>query len=567
MRGGRDAVSGEAMARPAMWRQSKDMRMNTRTFHAASVQDAIRRARHELGADAMLLNSRRVPAPEAGEEDQFAVKFAYAHAAPASFVKTDAVLSEGAVASAYPLALRVHEPPRRRPAGLGGFEFEKPAPRGQPVVKPGTVHSGTVYSGAVHSDVTRSGFTQSVSRPGVTHGLSENAGADGGAFSGASEEGMLSRGPVPAEADSSSGESRERAASSTNAAVPSDAAAAESFEKLRDQMFSMRREMLQLAGSVRRVSAASYRQKLASDSLRYLHDLLVEQDFHADLIERILLAVSETPAAGPSAPAARGQKASTGKVRSVRSPRKRSAGVTETVPEHGDARLFAALQDAIATHVDLMAEPGLRRKRSSPLVISLVGPPGAGKTTTLVKLAVRYSELSRFPLQIVSMDNFRVGASEQLRAYAAVLGVGFDTLTTVPALERALREYSSKEIILIDTPGLGWRDFDAADDLAAFLRGLDHKITHMVAPASMRPADFERLADLYEAFDYESLIYTKLDETASIGQLVSESWRRKKPLAYFATGQRIPDDLELASRERICERILPSDSLSAHFAA
>lgn len=230
-------------------------------------------------------------------------------------------------------------------------------------------------------------------------------------------------------------------------------------------------------------------------------------------------------------------------------------------------RLLPALQDAIATYVELAPEPSLRRKRTAPLVISLVGPPGAGKTTTLVKLAVRYSEASRFPLQLISMDNFRVGASEQLRAYAAVLGVGFDTLTTVRALEKAVNEYASKEIILIDTPGLGWRDFDAAEDLAAYLRSLDHGITHMVAPASMKPSDFERLADLYEAFDYQSLIYTKLDETTSIGQLVSESWRRRKPLSYFATGQRIPDDLELASRERICERILPTDALSATFAA
>jgi flagellar biosynthesis protein FlhF len=89
----------------------------------------------------------------------------------------------------------------------------------------------------------------------------------------------------------------------------------------------------------------------------------------------------------------------------------------------------------------------------------------------------------------------------------------------------------------------------------------------MVAPASMKPADFERLADLYEAFNYQSLIFTKLDETTSIGQLVSESWRRQKPLSYFTTGQRIPDDLELASRERICERILPADMLAVNFAA
>jgi flagellar biosynthesis protein FlhF len=165
------------------------------------------------------------------------------------------------------------------------------------------------------------------------------------------------------------------------------------------------------------------------------------------------------------------------------------------------------------------------------------------------------------------MDNFRVGASEQLRAYAAVLGVGFDALTTVRALDKAVSEYASKEIILVDTPGLGWRDFDAAEELAAYLRSLENGITYMVAPASMRASDLERLADLYEGFEYRNLIFTKLDETTSIGPLVSESWRRRKPLSYFANGQRIPEDLEPASRERICERILPAEALAVHFAA
>ena len=333
------------------------------------------------------------------------------------------------------------------------------------------------------------------------------------------------------------------------------------FDKLREQMVSLRREMLQLAGSVRRVGSSSFRQELPNDSLRRLYDILAEQEFHPELVEKILATmapvVESLTATSPT------------RRRSARNTRKRDEGSSGN-PVSGErtpARLMEALKDAIAAYVDLMPEPGLRRKRNSPLVISLVGPPGAGKTTTLVKLAVRYSEASRFPLQIISMDNFRVGASEQLRAYSAVMGVGFDTLTTVSALERAVREYSSKEIILVDTPGLGWKDFEAGEGLANYLRSLDNAITHMVAPASMKPSDFERLADLYEAFDYQSLIYTKLDETTSIGQLVSESWRRQKPLAYFTTGQRVPDDLELASRDRICERILPADTLAANFAA
>ncbi|MCZ2156166.1 MAG: hypothetical protein LC114_20075 [Bryobacterales bacterium] len=524
--------------------------MNTRTFHAASVQDAIRQARRELGADAMLLNSKRIPAQKHGGADQFAVKFAYANTVPPTGAAAERVSGGDSAASAYHLALQVHEPRRVSVSKAGKDDAAEIPPRSQSDGSLGGQRPIHHQAGLAANDATLPPRSGSSSPDSNTSG-------------------EMPAGVCSAPADPSS--AAVAVSAPPGSAPPSlpacDGSAADTFEKLRDQMLSMRKEMLQLAGSVRRVSSSSYRQKLASDSLRHLYDLLVEQDFHPDLIERLLATVGSTTAPGPAeAPDCR-KKQSSGKTRPARSSRKRDIEAASATAGLDDTRLFAALQDAIAAHIDLMAEPGLRRKRSSPLVISLVGPPGVGKTTTLVKLAVRYSELSRFPIQIISMDNFRVGASEQLRAYASVLGVGFDTLSTVPALERALHEYSSKEIILVDTPGLGWRDFDAADDLAGFLGSLENKITHMVAPASMRPADFERLADLYEAFDYDSLIYTKLDETASIGQLVSESWRRNKPLAYFATGQRIPDDLELASRERICERILPTDAALAHFAA
>ncbi|MCC7340085.1 MAG: hypothetical protein IT170_03280, partial [Bryobacterales bacterium] len=515
--------------------------MTTKTFHSASVQDAIRQARRELGGDAMLLNSKRIPSQAKGQSDRFAVTFAYAangdaglHSAPQ---EGSAGAREAVAGTPYDLAHRVHQRPEAQ-AARQSADRTRSASNGNPI------ENRAISSPAANSSGTARNEDRIPSSPGLR--------VEGVALLSVEEKST-----VMDRQQSPSGLAIARnPEEDTPEASLLDAAAAESLEKLREQMLSMRKEMLQLAGSVRRVSSASYRQELPSDSLRHLYDLLVEQDFHPELIERILSAVSGTLDAGQRESSAGGRASGAGQGRSSRTSRKRNPSDSKMAGE-GSTRILPALQEAIASHIDLMPEPGLRRKRTSPLVISLVGPPGAGKTTTLVKLAVRYSEISRFPLQIISMDNFRVGASEQLRAYAAVLGVGFDTLTTVRALEKAIHEYSSKEIILVDTPGLGWRDFDAADDLASFLRSLSHTITHMVAPASMKPADFERLADLYEAFDYQSLIYTKLDETTSIGQLVSESWRRQKPLAYFATGQRIPDDLELASRERICERILP----------
>ncbi len=487
--------------------------MNTKTFHAASVQEAIRQARTVLGPDAMLLNSRRVTGPN-GQADHFDVSFAYPGTVEAEDLRPAIARGQSVVG-------------KRSPDQAGGVLGR---PEASSAHDPSVGDDPYAFARYVHTAKDANPVVATPSKSGTAEGSTQNE-------------------AEPQEMKTFEGDAAER--------LPPEAP----FNRLREQMVSLRREMLQLAGSVRRVGSSSFRQELPNDALRRLYDILAEQDFHPELVEKILATVAPVvESVTATSPARR---------RSARSTRKRNEGSPGHIVsgERTPARLMEALKDAIATYVDLMPEPGLRRKRNSPLVISLVGPPGAGKTTTLVKLAVRYSEASRFPLQIISMDNFRVGASEQLRAYSAVMGVGFDTLTTVSALERAVREYSSKEIILVDTPGLGWKDFEAGEGLANYLRSLDNAITHMVAPASMKPSDFERLADLYEAFDYQSLIYTKLDETTSIGQLVSESWRRQKPLAYFTTGQRVPDDLELASRDRICERILPADTLAANFAA
>src|SRR6478752_970922 len=97
-----------------------------------------------------------------------------------------------------------------------------------------------------------------------------------------------------------------------------------------------------------------------------------------------------------------------------------------------------------------------------------VGPPGSGKTTSLVKLAVAYGVAARKSVQVVSLDNLRVGAAEQLRSYAAILGVGFQALESPAGLDQALEEHA-KSLILIDTPGYCLGDLDAAADLAHVL--------------------------------------------------------------------------------------------------
>jgi flagellar biosynthesis protein FlhF len=211
-------------------------------------------------------------------------------------------------------------------------------------------------------------------------------------------------------------------------------------------------------------------------------------------------------------------------------------------------------------------DPTLGRSSQRPAAVALVGPPGAGKTTTLVKLAVNYGLTSRRPVLLLSADTYRIAAAEQLRSYAAILGVAFQLVETLGALAQALEENRGKDLILIDTPGLAAGDLECGAELARFLSNRPDIDTHLVLTASMKSADLTRVIDTFDLFRPRHLLFTRLDETGSFGPILNEAVRTSLPLSFFTAGQRIPEDLEIASHPRLVELVLsgrPGQALSA----
>jgi len=200
-------------------------------------------------------------------------------------------------------------------------------------------------------------------------------------------------------------------------------------------------------------------------------------------------------------------------------------------------------------------------------IVALVGAPGSGKTATLVKLAVRYGISASRPIHLISADTNRVGAAEQLRTYAAIIGATFETVDSTRTLQQALEANREKGLILIDTPGYAAADMEEASELAGFLAQHPAIEVHLVAPASMRPADLSSVIDRFEVFAPAKLIFTRLDETSAWGGVIGESVRTGKPISFLGTGQQIPEDLEPATAERLLERVLESRNERALSAA
>ena len=213
------------------------------------------------------------------------------------------------------------------------------------------------------------------------------------------------------------------------------------------------------------------------------------------------------------------------------------------------------------------AQPLLGKGEATPRIVALVGPPGSGKTTTLVKLAVNYGLTSRRPVLLLSADTYRVAAAEQLRSYAAILGVGFQVLETITALAQAIEENRGKELIFIDTPGLSTGELGESGGLARFLATREDIDTQLVLSASMKSADLSRVVDSFQPFQPQRLLFTKLDETGSFGPILNEAARTGKPLSFFSHGQRIPEDLEAVTPRRLTELILGSPSSRSRSAA
>ena len=258
----------------------------------------------------------------------------------------------------------------------------------------------------------------------------------------------------------------------------------------------------------------------------------------------------------------------------VQSAESRSSGSRSKVAQLSESQVnrprdSGAYQQALIQELEsrFTVKPALGRTESGARITALVGPPGAGKTTTLVKLAVNYGLACRRPVLMISMDNHRIAAAEQLRSYAGILGVGFQMLETVSALAQSIEENRSKDLILIDTPGLGFTEISESSTLARFLSTRADIDTQLALAASVKPADLARMVDAYQVFKPQRLVFTKLDETASFGAIFNEAVRTGMPLSFFATGQRIPEDLEEVTPGRLTGMILSGQGLRSRSAA
>ena len=170
-----------------------------------------------------------------------------------------------------------------------------------------------------------------------------------------------------------------------------------------------------------------------------------------------------------------------------------------------------------------------------------VGPPGVGKTTTIAKIAAQERAREGKRLALLAADGFRVGAIEQLRLYADILGSPFSAARTPDEFARVLDV--AKRPLLVDTAGRSPSD-DVAKDMFRVLATRSDVRTHLVIPASLSAKAAERMIERFADARPTRVVLTRLDETDTIGPIVSVLRARRLPLSFFGTGQNVPADLQ-----------------------
>lgn len=189
-------------------------------------------------------------------------------------------------------------------------------------------------------------------------------------------------------------------------------------------------------------------------------------------------------------------------------------------------------------------------------VLALVGPTGVGKTTTIAKIAANLSLQLKKSVALITIDNFRIGAVEQLKNYAEIVSIPLRVASSPAELEKTIYELRDYEYVFIDSMGRSQFDNEQIGDLRKFLEVSPLIKVALVLSMSCNHAELTDTFDRYSKLMPEYVIFTKLDETKYFGPLINLPIKKKTPVMLLSKGQNVPDDMELPDGRKIATQVL-----------
>jgi flagellar biosynthesis protein FlhF len=190
-----------------------------------------------------------------------------------------------------------------------------------------------------------------------------------------------------------------------------------------------------------------------------------------------------------------------------------------------------------------------------------VGPTGAGKTTTIAKLAAYFSLEKKKKCSLITTDTYRISAIDQLRAYSEIIGIDLQAVYSPDDIQDVIQNCKYSDIILVDSAGRSQKNREHMDELAAFMQELNPDCVHLVLSAATKESDLIAIANKYKKLGVSRLLFTKLDETMKLGNIFNVVQTVGIPVSYFTIGQSVPDDIETAQSTAFVKKLLEGSSI------
>jgi flagellar biosynthesis protein FlhF len=219
-------------------------------------------------------------------------------------------------------------------------------------------------------------------------------------------------------------------------------------------------------------------------------------------------------------------------------------------PALAKVRVVEMLENEIQVAGPILVEAGKCR------VVALVGPTGVGKTTTIAKLAANYRLREKRRVGLITVDTYRVAAVEQLRTYADIIDLPMEVVGTPREMREAVAKMGHLDLVLMDTAGRSPRDEVKIQELKSMLGEAEPDEVHLVLSSAAGAKSLINTAEKFAGVGTTAVVLTKLDEAHSLGHLVSLVRNCKLPVSYLTDGQNVPDDIQVASRSEMAERLL-----------
>lgn len=243
-------------------------------------------------------------------------------------------------------------------------------------------------------------------------------------------------------------------------------------------------------------------------------------------------------------------------------------GIDTTLSQKITMNAFKAVSRDRATdlaYIKSFIKKNMRRKLAvaDPIdkggIMAFVGPTGVGKTTTIAKLAAIHKLKRKKSVALLSMDTYRIAAADQLKRYGHIIGVPVEVARSGSELDTFIRAHSDKDLIMIDTAGSSQKDKDRLRELGR-LSGITPKVRFNLVLSSQSRDDvlYETVRGYDGCMPLDSLTFTKLDEGSVHGPVLNAALAAGKPVAWLTDGQKVPEDIEYATQERLLNFMMPN---------